>query len=152
LAKNGRQRTSTRIERTQMAIKGQSYQDRQTAAAEAKKAILAKFMARPGPDDPAVAEREAKRREIIEARRIREAEREAKRLADEAAAAERRAAEEKAREEARLAEEAAREAARIAAIEAKAALEAQQKAERDARYAARKARKVQRKTEIQRYR
>jgi hypothetical protein len=111
-------------------FKEPSFADRQKAAIDAKKNILAKFKAQPGPDDPAVkaraAEREAAASARAEAKAVREVE--------------------KAEQKAREAEEAAAAALQLAREEeeatlAKAALEAQQKAARDARYAARKKRK-----------
>ena len=119
------------------APKNSTFQDRQATAAAAKTAMLERFRARPGPDDPAVIERRAAQAAIDAAREVRAAER---KLAKEAEAA-RKAAEEAARAEemkaaaladqARIAEEAARAAER--AIE--------QKAARDPRYAARQARR-----------
>jgi hypothetical protein len=114
------------------------FRDRLNAAAEAKKALLEKFRAKAGPDDPAVAERQAARQAVSEARDVRDVARKAAREED----AVRRAAETEQR-----AADAAREAAAQAArdVEAKAetaardaALKAEQKAARDARYAARK--------------
>jgi hypothetical protein len=111
-------------------FKEPNFADRQKAAMEARKNILAKFKSQPGPDDPAVkaraAEREAQAAVRAKAKEAREVE--------------------KAAQQARQAEEAAAEAVRLAreaeeATLAKAALEAQQKAARDARYAARKKRK-----------
>ena len=61
-----------------------SFQDRQKSSAEAKKALLEKFKARPPADDPAVMERAAQRQEIALAREARAAEKEA-RLRAEAA-------------------------------------------------------------------
>jgi len=81
------------------AFNGQNLQERQSAAAEARKAQVAKFLSRPAPDDPSVLEREAKRRAINEARNIRTAERNAQRAAAEAAEAARKVAEEIARQE-----------------------------------------------------
>jgi hypothetical protein len=107
-----------------------NFDDRLSAAAAAKQALLERFRARPAPDDPTEIERQAALKAIADAR--------------EARAAERKAA--KDAEIARLAaEEAARKAQeQAAALEAKkraAADEAERKAARDARYAARKARK-----------
>jgi hypothetical protein len=110
-------------------FKEPGFSDRQKAALQAKRHLLDKFRAQPGPDDPDVSKRRAER-EAIAARReqtrlARETEKaEQKRREDEAAAA----------EAARIAREQEEEAARLAA------LEAEQKAKRDARYAARKAR------------
>ena len=119
------------------ADKNANFGDRLNAAAAAKKAMLERFHAMPGPDDPAVKEQQAARKAISEAREIRIAERKAAREAE----AQRQAAENAAK----AAEQAAREAEeRRLAAEAAAqavALEAQRKAARDARYAARKARR-----------
>jgi hypothetical protein len=131
---------------------GHNFQDRQTEAANARKAQLEKFRSRPDPNDPAVLEKEAKRREIIEARKVRDAERERRRKVKEAEDAARQAAEEAARQEQLRLEAELQEQIRVEEIARKEALEAEQKAERDARYAARKTRKQQRKSEIQRYR
>src|SRR3954452_126532 len=102
------------------------YADRQKAAQEAKRAILDKFRAQPGPDDPAVkqrqAEREAQAAARAKAREAREAEKAAKKAEEERLAAE--AAAQLAREQE---EAAAREAA----------LEVERNSARDARYAAR---------------
>jgi hypothetical protein len=131
---------------------GHNFQDRQAEAANARKAQLEKFRSRPDSNDPAVLEKEAKRRAIIEARRVREAERERKRKVKEAEAAAKRAADEAARQEQLRLEAELQEQLRLEEIARKEALEADKKAERDARYAARKERKQQRKSEIQRYR
>ena len=104
-----------------------SFADRQKAAQQAKKDLLNKFRAQPGPDDPEVAKRRAER-EAIAANRER-----AKQERDAAKAEEKRREEEAAAAEAaRIAREREEEAQRLAA------LEAEQKAKRDARYAARK--------------
>src|SRR3954469_18781961 len=119
------------------ADKNANFGNRLDAAAAAKKAMLERFHARPGPDDPAVLEQQAARKAISEAREIRIAERKAAQEAE----AQRQAAENAAK----AAEQAAREAEerRLSAeVAAQAvALEAQRKAARDARYAARKARR-----------
>lgn len=113
-----------------MGFKEPSFADRQKAALDAKKNILNKFRAAPGPDDPAVlaraAEREAMAVQRAQAKAVRDAEREAQKL---------REAEEAAEAAAKLAREKEEAAA------AEAALEAERKAARDARYAARKKRK-----------
>jgi hypothetical protein len=67
-------------------FKEPGFADRQKAALQAKKDILNKFRAKPGPDDPAVKQRQAERAAQADART------EAKRLRDIARA------EEKARE------------------------------------------------------
>jgi hypothetical protein len=107
-----------------------NFDDRLSAAAAAKQALLERYRARPAADDPAVMAQQAALKAIADAR-------------------EDRAAERKALKDAEIARIAAEEAARktqeqIAAVEAKAralAVEAERKAARDARYAARKARK-----------
>jgi hypothetical protein len=107
-----------------------NFDDRLSAAAAAKQAVLERFLARPSPDDPAVIAQQAALKAIADAREARAAERRALKEAEAARVA---------------AEEAARRAAeQAAAAEAKAraaSTEAQRKAARDARYAARKARK-----------
>ncbi len=121
-------------------IKGSSFDDRLSAAAQAKKAELEKFRAKSGANDPAFAERQAERQAISRAREARAAEREAARRARLA----REAADKAAREAALQAERAAIDAelaeqvTRAAAREA--VLQGERKAARDARYAARKAR------------
>lgn len=119
-----------------MAFKD-SFKDRQASAAAAKKAIAEKFKVMPGPDDPAVMERNAARQAISDARDARMVLRKLEREADLARLAE----EEKARQAAELvrqAEEAALAAKKVIEM---AELEVQRKAARDARYAARKARR-----------
>ncbi len=96
--------------------------------------MMAKFRQRPGPDDPAVSERRLARAAVSAAREGRLADRETKRLAEEAELATVR--------EAQAADQVAQE--RRAAVEKEAndaKLETERKAARDARYAARKARK-----------
>ena len=109
-------------------LNSNNFADRQAAAANARKALAEKFLSRPkyDPNDPAVIEREAKRRAILEARELREVERQK-----------------------RKAEEAAAEAARR---EEEAKLEYERKLDRDARYAARKERKKKAKSAPERYR
>ena len=119
-------------------------QERQNASAQAKKAMLEKFRATPGPDDPGVQERRAAREAMLAERTVRTSQREAAKLAREAELAE------QAARAAALAEQAEREAAEMAAraaaeqAEREAAILAEQKAARDERYAARKAAKKQR--------
>src|SRR5450432_2770211 len=119
------------------AYKNDSFSNRLTSAANAKTALLERFRARPGPDDPAVVARRAAQAAIEAAREVRVAERKAAREAEAIRHAAEQAAlaeEAKAKDvelQARKAEEAARAAERAA--EAKAA--------RDARYAARRARR-----------
>ena len=83
---------------TLTAYKDKDFGERLSTAAAARKATLERFRAKPGPDDPAVAERRAARQALVVAREARLAEREAARKV------------EKAREAARE-EEAARQAA-----------------------------------------
>jgi hypothetical protein len=108
-------------------FKEPSFADRQKAAQQARQDILNKFRSQPGPDDPAVLQRQAERE-------AQAAERAKVKLVREAAKAE------KLRLEAEAAAEAAaqlvREKEEAAAKEL--ALEAERKAARDARYAARK--------------
>jgi hypothetical protein len=132
------------------------FQERQEAAARARNAALAKFLAKPPVDEAVIAERIARRQA-----------REAAAAEKRAAEAEKRAAARRAREEA---EEARREQERLAAAAAEAAIKAaaesaaqaradaaarkreerknwteeDRKAARDARYAARKARQGRR--------
>ncbi|KIZ43854.1 MULTISPECIES: DUF6481 family protein [Rhodopseudomonas] len=111
-------------------FKEPSFADRQKAAMEARKSLLEKFKAKPGPDDPAVLQRQAER----EAQAVTRA---AAKLARDAAKAE------KLKLDAEMAEQAAAEKLRLEAEKAaqELALQAEQKAARDARYAARKKRK-----------
>jgi hypothetical protein len=134
-------------------LNGNKFADRQAAAAKARKEMAEKFLANSkyDPADPAVVEREAKRREILEARKIRDIER-AKRKAEEAAAeAVRRAAEEAARQEQLRLEALAREAELQRHRQEEERLEYERKLERDARYAARKERKKKKKSAAERY-
>jgi hypothetical protein len=134
-------------------LNGNRYADRQAAAAKAKKAMAEKFLANSkyDPNDPAVIEREAKRKAILEARVIRDAER-AKRRAEEAAAdAARKIAEEAARQEHLRLQALAREAEDQRRREEEERLEYERKLERDARYAARKERKKKKKSAAERY-
>jgi hypothetical protein len=111
-------------------FKEPSFADRQKAAQQAKQNILDKFRAKPGPDDPEVAQKRAEREALVAAR----AKAKVARDADKA---------EQKRREAEAAEQAAAQLAREKAEEAarQAAMEAEQKAKRDARYAARKGKK-----------
>jgi len=111
-------------------FKEPSFADRQKAAQQARRDILNKFRSQPGPDDPAVLQRQALREtqaaERAKAKSVRE-EAKAEKLRLEAEAA------------AQAAAQLAREKEEAAAREV--ALEAERKAARDARYAARKKRK-----------
>ena len=110
-------------------FKEPGFTDRQKAALQAKRDLLDKFRAQPGPDDPEVLKRRTEREAIAirreAARQAREAELADQKQREEAAAA---------AEAARIEREKEEEDARLAA------LENEQKAKRDARYAARKAR------------
>jgi Family of unknown function (DUF6481) len=90
-----------------------NYTDRQTAAAEARKALLEKFKSRPTEDDPEVAARKAERLAILRAREEREAAKAAAKAAEDAIKAKLKAE--------REAQEAAERAAREAQIEAERA-------------------------------
>jgi hypothetical protein len=64
-----------------------SFTDRQSSSAAAKKALLERFKARPGPDDPIMQQRRAEREAVSAARAARDAEKaaaraEAERLAE----------------------------------------------------------------------
>jgi hypothetical protein len=111
-------------------FKEPSFADRQQAARDARKSILEKFRAKPGPDDPAVMQRQAEREAQAalrnQAKIARDAEKAEKKIREAEAAAEAAAAVVREKEE-------------LAAKEI--ALEAERKAARDARYAARKKRK-----------
>jgi hypothetical protein len=120
-----------------VAFKGNMFNERQTASANAKKALLEKFKAKPPPDDPSVLARAEERRRIAEAREQRAAERKAAKEAE----ALRLAAEQAARDEELLAAAAAEAQRKIEQAARDEALRAERKAIRDARYAARKARR-----------
>ena len=127
------------------AVKGYTFGDRLETQADARKAMLERFRARPGPDDPTVQARQAERASVAEARAIREEQRRIEREADAA----RRAAEKKAEEERLAAEELARQIDEMERKEREETErrareendETEKKAARDARYAARKAKK-----------
>jgi hypothetical protein len=74
------------------------FRERQAASAKAKAALLEKFRTAPGPDDPQRKAREAQRRQIVEARKARAAERKAAGIAREKALADEAAREAKRRE------------------------------------------------------
>ena len=117
--------------------KNTNFQDRLTSAAKAKTAMREKFQARPGPDDPAVIERQAAQMAIAAAREARTQERKLAREADAA-----RLAAEKVAQAAELMAKAEEEAVRAAKRAAEAAtIAAERKAARDERYAARQARR-----------
>jgi Family of unknown function (DUF6481) len=134
-------------------MNGNNFADRQAAAAKARKALAEKFIANAkyDPADPAVIEREAKRKEILEARKVRDIERAKRKAEQEAAEAARRAAEEAARQEQLRLEALAREGELQRKREEEERLEYERKLERDARYAARKERKKKKKSAAERY-
>ena len=134
-------------------LNGNRFTDRQAAAAKARKEMAEKFLANSkyDPADPAVVEREAKRKEILEARKVRDAERAKRKAEEEAAQAARRAVEEAARQEQLRLEALAREAELERQRQEADRLEYERKLERDARYAARKERKKKKKSAAERY-
>ena len=134
-------------------LNGTRFTDRQAAAAKARKQMAEKFLANSkyDPADPAVVEREAKRKAILEARKVRDVERAKRRAEQDAADAARRAAEEVARQEQLRLEALAREAELQRQREEAERLEYERKLERDARYAARKERKKKKKSAAERY-
>jgi Family of unknown function (DUF6481) len=117
--------------------KSADFKSRLDAAAGAKKAALALFQARPGPDDPTVKAQQAARRAISDARDVRIAERRAARAAEAA----RQVAEHAEKAAERIAREAENRSSAAKTAARAATLEAERKAKRDARYAARKARR-----------
>jgi hypothetical protein len=134
-------------------LNGTTFTDRAAAAAKARKEMAEKFLANSkyDPADPAVVEREAKRKAILEAREVRDAERAKRKVEQEAADAARRAAEEAARQEQLRLEALSREADLQRQREEDERLEYERKLERDARYAARKERKKKKKSAAERY-
>ena len=104
-----------------MSYKDPSFQDRAASAAQAKQKALDRLKAKPPVDDAVIAERQAAR------------------LAREAAQAEKRAAKKTAEQQAKA--EKAAQAEQAKAAEVAAPTEEERKAARDARYAARKNRK-----------
>lgn len=122
------------IQRGEMSSFNKTPIERRADAAAAKREMIRKMQAAPGPDDPAVLARRAERKAIAEARAAREA--------AKAAAAEQARIEQAAREAAEAVE---RELAAARADEERmaqaAALEEQKQRARDERYAARKAAK-----------
>ena len=134
-------------------LNGNKFADRQANAAKARKEMAEKFLANSkyDPADPAIVEREAKRKEILEARKVRDVERAKRKAEQEAAEAVRRAAEEAARQEQLRLEALAREAEAQRKREEEERLEYERKLERDARYAARKERKKKKKSAAERY-
>jgi hypothetical protein len=134
-------------------LNGHKFADRQAAAAKARKEMAEKFLANSkyDPADPAVVEREARRKQILEARKVRDVERAKRKAEQEAADAMRRATEEAGRQEQLRLEALAREAEAQREREEAERLEYERKLERDARYAARKERKKKKKSAAERY-
>ncbi len=134
-------------------LNGTKFTDRAAAAAKARKEMAEKFLANSkyDPADPVVVEREAKRKAILEARKIRDVERAKRKAEQELVDAARRAAEEAARQEQLRLEALAREGEAQREREEAERLEYERKLERDARYAARKERKKKRKSAAERY-
>jgi Family of unknown function (DUF6481) len=134
-------------------LNGNNFTDRQAAAAKARKAMAEKFLAnsKHDPADPAVIEREAKRKEVLEARKVRDIERAKRKAEQEVAEAARRALEEAARQEQLKLDALAREAELQRERDETERLEYERKLERDARYAARKERKKKKKSAAERY-
>jgi Family of unknown function (DUF6481) len=134
-------------------MNGNSFADRQAAAAKARKEMAEKFAAtaKYDPADPVVVEREAKRKAILEARAVRDVERAKRKVEKEAADAARKAAEEANRAEQLRLEALAKEAEAARSREDLEKQEFEKKLERDARYAARKERKKKKKTAAERY-
>jgi hypothetical protein len=116
------------------------FDDRLTAAANAKKALLEKFLAKTAASDPGLAERQSARQRIATAREIRVTERQALRRENEARAAAVAAAEAAALAAEQTARDVAAAEQAVSDAAAALALEGEQKIARDARYAARKAR------------
>ena len=112
-----------------------SLEERQKAARISRRAMLERFAARPGPDDPASAKKRAARQAISAARDSRRAELEQRKQAEREAQAV-QAALDAAQRQQQL-EQADREAAEQ--VEQDAALKIAQKKARDSKYAARKA-------------
>ena len=132
----------------------QQFADRQAAAAKARKSMAEKFLAnaKHDPNDPAVIEREAKRKAILEARAVSDVER-AKRKAERQRPPRppARRLEEAARQEQLRLQALAREADAQRKREEQERLEFEKKLERDARYAARKERKKKKKSVHERW-
>ena len=118
-------------------LKGSKFNERASASAEAKQAMLAKFQSRPSADDPEVQKRIAERREIAEARALRTAERD--KLKQEAALL--KAAEQEAARQAELAARNEQDKLKEQQAALLEELKLKQKAARDAKYAARKQRR-----------
>jgi hypothetical protein len=117
-----------------IGFRNKGFDDRLSTAASARKAMLERVRAKPGADDPAVAERKAARQAVSTAREARLAEREAAKIAQHIRETAEREAQQTAEQEQRLAQEANEAVERAESAERQVALEAEQKAARDARY------------------
>ena len=134
-------------------MNGNSFADRQAAAAKARKDMAEKFVANSkyDPNDPVVIEREASRKAILEARALRDIERAKRKAEQEIADAALKAQDEAARQEQLRLEALAQEATAAQQREEQEKQEYEKKLERDARYAARKERKKKKKSASERY-
>ena len=119
-----------------MPLKGSTFEDRRNAAADAKKALVERFKARPAADDPTVQAKAAERKAIQEARDIRQAERSRVKAEEQA----RLNAADEARKIADAAAHAEAEARLVDTARRDEEIRAERKAARDAKYAARKSR------------
>jgi hypothetical protein len=117
--------------------KNDDFNERLTAARQAKSASLKRFQSRPGPDDPTVLRRQALQAAVSRARDARLDERKAARKVEAA----RQTAEQAAQAAAQEAEAARQTAAAAEQARRADAVKIEQKAARDARYAARNARR-----------
>ncbi len=118
-----------------------SFNDRQKASLDAKKALLEKMRSLNPANQPGFAERQAERARIAEEREVRHAERDARKAAEVARIAEEKRLAKIAAEEAAAAALAAEEYEKNRAQIELAERRAAGKAKRDAAYAARKARR-----------
>ncbi len=119
-------------------FKEKTFTDRLQEAADARKAALERFRARPASDDPEVLKRREERLRIAEARAERDAVRKAQKEVEAAARAEQEAIE-------RVEREARERREAIEKVIRDASEATERKAARDARYAARKSRQTQKK-------
>ena len=135
-------------------LNANKFQDRQTTAANARKALAEKFLSQPkyDPNDPRLSsKREADRRAILEAREQREVERQKRKAELEAIEVAKRAEEEAGRAEQVRLEAVHREEEEKKKKEETERLAFEAKLDRDARYAARKERKKKRLSAFERF-
>src|SRR5688572_13960501 len=104
-------------------FRDKGFSDRLSTAESARKAMLERVRAKPGADDPAVAERKVARQAVSAAREARLAEREATKIAEEARETAEREAREATEQEQRLAQEANEAAERAESAQRQVALE-----------------------------